>query len=302
MEQISVIIPVYNCEKYIKRCIESVLEQTYKDFELILVDDGSTDDSGKICDTYASKDKRVFVIHKENGGGAGEARNVGILNASCPFVCFIDADDWVECSLLEEMLGKQKEGDYDLVICGYKSIVNKEDDKINENVIYPEQAYSSENEVKSFFVSKYPEGMIGYPWNKLYKKDIIEKYHLCFPKMRRLEDGIFNMRYFEHIKSCYVLGKVLCNYRVSQQVEKKKLPLDFYDLMEEFVLQYYERLENWGFSASENGTSMVFYFLNDLVCCIENIYFNKNDLRPDEKKKILKELREKKLVKYIILG
>lgn len=300
MAQISVIIPVYNCEKYIEECIKSVLKQSYKDFELILVDDGSTDSSGQICEAYALKDKRIFVIHKENGGGAGEARNVGLSNASCPFVFFIDSDDWVEPSLFEKMMKKQDEGNYDIVICGYKNIIDKNNDKINERIIYPEHAYVSEDEVKKFFVSKYPEGMVGYPWNKLYKRDIIDRYHLRFPKMRRLEDGIFNMEYFENIKSCYVLNEALCNYRLSQQVEKKKLPLDFYNLMECFVLQYYEKLENWGFSGVENEAPMVFYFLNDLVCCIENIYVNKDEIESDRRKKILQELRKKKLVKYML--
>ena len=94
-EKISVIIPVYNVEKYLKRCLDSVINQTYKNLEIILVDDGSTDNSGKICDEYAKNDKRIIVIHKENGG-VSVARNIGLDICTGDYVNFIDSDDWID--------------------------------------------------------------------------------------------------------------------------------------------------------------------------------------------------------------
>ena len=120
MAKISVIVPVYNCEAYITQCIESVLRQTFRDFELILVDDGSKDKSPEICERYALRDSRIKVIHKPNGGGAGEARNVGLDSASSPFISFIDSDDWIKADMLEKLWAAQQRDDSDLVICGYR--------------------------------------------------------------------------------------------------------------------------------------------------------------------------------------
>lgn len=300
MAQVSVIIPVYNCEKYIQNCIESILNQTYSDYELILVDDGSTDLSGKVCDEFAQKDRRIVVVHKENGGGAGEARNYGLSIASSPFICFVDSDDWIQPIMLETLMTAQSKRNYDVVICGYCSIPEDKNSDRGIPTYYKAENFHNNGEVIEFFTGKYPEGMVGYPWNKLYKKIIIDKYHIEFPKMRRLEDGIFNVEYFEHAESCCILQDILYNYRISQQVEKRKLPLDFYSLIEKFVLHYYKKLKKWDRFSSETEKPMVFYFLNDFVCCLENIFFCKDDISFKNRKRMLVQLHEKKLVKYML--
>ena len=116
--KISVIVPVYNAEKWLHCCIDSVLAQTYTDFELLLVDDGSTDRSGKICDEYESIDSRVKVFHKKNGG-VSSARNFGIINCIGDSLTFIDSDDWVTNEYLENIVSHEK---YDLVISYYKAV------------------------------------------------------------------------------------------------------------------------------------------------------------------------------------
>ncbi|MCQ2326570.1 MAG: glycosyltransferase [Bacteroidales bacterium] len=116
--RISIILPVYNAEKYIHRCIDSILNQTFKDFEILLIDDGSPDRSGEICDDYAKKDSRVRAFHKENGGVAS-ARQVGIDNAVGEYSIHVDADDWVEENMLEELYKAAKDSDADMVYCDY---------------------------------------------------------------------------------------------------------------------------------------------------------------------------------------
>ena len=115
---ISVIVPVYKAEKYMHRCVDSILAQTFTNFELILVDDGSPDGSGTLCDQYAQKDNRVKVIHKENGGVAS-ARQCGIDNATGEYTIHADPDDWVEPNMLQELYNKAKELDADMVICDF---------------------------------------------------------------------------------------------------------------------------------------------------------------------------------------
>ena len=118
MDLVSVIIPVYKVEKYIAECIESILAQTYTNFRLILVDDGTPDNAGKICDEYALKDNRIKVIHKSNGGVAS-ARQMGVDNALGNYTIHADSDDWVEPTMLEELYKKAIEKDADMVICDF---------------------------------------------------------------------------------------------------------------------------------------------------------------------------------------
>ena len=115
---ISVIIPIYNVETFLPSCIESVINQTYENLEIILIDDGSTDKSGKICDKYSENDSRITVIHKDNEGVA-EARNTGIENMSGEYFCFVDGDDYVDNEYISEMYSLTKEYDADISMCSY---------------------------------------------------------------------------------------------------------------------------------------------------------------------------------------
>ena len=121
MPHVSVIVPVYNVEEYLRKCIDSIVAQTLKDIEIILVDDGSTDGSGTICDEYASQDKRVRVVHKINGG-LSSARNTGIEAASAPFLMFIDSDDWVEPNFCEKPYLAAKNNNADLVLFSFRIV------------------------------------------------------------------------------------------------------------------------------------------------------------------------------------
>ena len=114
---ISIIIPVYNVKLYLDNCIQSVIQQSYTDFECILVDDGSTDGSSEICDQWAEKDNRIIIVHQPNGG-VSSARNKGLEQAKGEYICFIDSDDWVDVDYLSAMINNLKEKETDLIICG----------------------------------------------------------------------------------------------------------------------------------------------------------------------------------------
>ena len=134
--QISVIVPVYNVEKYLSRCIDSILSQTFTDFELLLIDDGSADSSGKICDEFAMKDERIRVFHKENGGVAS-ARQLGVDEAKGLYSIHADGDDWVEPNMLERMYLKITETGADMVITDYfsdKDVLIKKGDRIGQAI------------------------------------------------------------------------------------------------------------------------------------------------------------------------
>lgn len=168
---ISVIVPVYNAEGYIHRCVDSLLQQTYIDFEIILVDDGSPDGSGAICDEYARKDSRVKVIHKENGGVAS-ARQLGIDNAKGEYTIHADPDDWVEPTMLEQLCNKAKAADADMVICDFWV------DCEQQNIYRTQQPTS--NSADAVLDDLLFNRMHGSLCNKLIKRDCYSKFKVSF--------------------------------------------------------------------------------------------------------------------------
>ena len=177
---ISVIVPVYNIEEYIERCIKSIINQTYSKLEIILVDDGSTDGSGVICDNYAEHDDRIIVIHKENGG-LSSARNAGLEIARGEYIGFVDGDDYINESMYETLLDHIKKENGDMVICGFKEVKegsnSSEDNKLSEEkvtIITGEERYRLITEFDT-------ENIVA--WNKLYRRTVFENLRFAVGKL-----------------------------------------------------------------------------------------------------------------------
>ena len=198
---ISIVVAVYQAEKTIRKCVDSLLNQTFTNFEILLIDDGSIDNSGKICDDYALLDSRIRVIHKKNGG-VSSARQCGIDNACGEYTIHADPDDWVEPTMLEELYKKAKEDDADMVICDFYT---------DEDKYIKQQPSSLNHEVilKELF-----QHLHGNCWNKLIKRE-------CYIK--------FNVRFPEHISYCedqYVMASLLRN-----NIKVAYCPMAFYHYM-----------------------------------------------------------------------
>lgn len=185
---ISVVVSVYNVEEYLDKCLDSLLNQTYRDFEIILVDDGSTDNCGKRCDEWENKEDRIKVVHKKNGG-LSSARNCGIKKAKGEWIIFPDPDDWVETDYLQKLIDIQAQYKADLSICGH---------------YYSEEVWNIGAEPEVFSREKaieylmYPNSFSGYAWNKLYSMNIIKSKQLFFDEeLGRVQDLHFNVRYFQ---------------------------------------------------------------------------------------------------------
>lgn len=208
---ISVIVPVYNVSLYLDQCIQSILLQTYKDFECILIDDGSTDGSGRICDNWALKDSRIKVFHQENAG-VSAARNKGIEESKGEYIAFIDSDDWVEDCYLDHMLVAMQQNSVDLVVSGILQKYNDGSDlrfSCDDNLICLSGDYIRE------FVEINQKFLLFGPVVKLYKSHIIKENLITFPLQYSYgEDLIFNYRYLNCIKSFYVIGQTDYNYRI----------------------------------------------------------------------------------------
>ena len=289
---ISVIVPVYKVEKYIHRCVDSILEQTYADFELILVDDGSPDNCGAICDEYAAMDSRVVVIHQENGG-LSAARNVGIKwareNSESEWISLIDSDDWVHPTFLEVLINAARKMETLVSNCYFQMIG---DNEVPESVkvcspylCTPEEAYCTKNK----------NGVNAYPWRFLYHKSLFENIEYPYGK------------YYEDL---FTTHKLLFKTNFIATVEQ---PLYYYNQRSESIVHSkwtYKQLDRL-----EAYESVILYFSNSnknlVKRCVKRGYIfaihanylqvNESDLCRREKRKTAKILRKKlrfALLKY----
>ena len=246
MIEISVIVPVYNVEKYLKRCVGSILAQSFKDFELILVDDGSTDNSGVICDELAKIDNRISVQHHPNQG-VSAARNRGIEAAKGEWIAFIDSDDYVLPDYLQNLYQGTLKSDGDFVMTGIKHVFENDSDKeiLRE---WPAIVVKKEN-----LDVLYEKNILQYqkgPVIKLFKKDIIKKNGLCFnERLSRGEDALFVYEYLLHSNTLSVVpGANYVYYRrggslLSQQLASYEAELYAYECMKPVILQLLEQVD-----------------------------------------------------------
>ncbi len=211
MDKISVIVPVYNVEPYIRQCVDSIINQTYKNLEIILVDDGSPDNCGKICDEYATKDARIKVLHIENGGPA-VARNAGLDIATGNYIGYIDSDDYIEPDMYETLYNAMIRTDAGLVVCNW--FEGTESNWV-KNTVYPKKEILTPNEAFEAFYNSM------YVWNKLYRKDVVK--NLRFVETYA-QDVLYTFTNFTRIDKVVCLDKSLCYYRsnpASRQHTKK---------------------------------------------------------------------------------
>ena len=233
MDTVIVVIPVYNVESYVSDCIDSVINQTYKKIRIILVDDGSKDSSGEICDRYKALDERITVIHKKNGG-LSSARNAGIqwaINNKCgEWICFIDSDDWIHPEYVEQLLNAAKKYNSPVSICYYS---------VSESRIFSYKPISSEAELwKSEDAYTLKSGIpCAYAWNKFYKIDCFNEVR--FPEGKYWEDLFTTHRIVLPLKSIPVIKEPLYFYYknphgivYSKWADKN---LDFYEANNEYI-------------------------------------------------------------------
>ncbi|HGH7173398.1 TPA: glycosyltransferase family 2 protein [Bacillus wiedmannii] len=204
-QKVSIIVPVYNCEKYISKCLESIINQTYKNIEIVIINDGSTDKSEKIINTYRKKDNRIICLFQDNSGPS-EARNKGILNSTGKYLIFIDSDDTVDKCYVEFLLNQMIFSNSDLVCCGYKDI--------SKYGVLNCTDFDFENSVSVHsFIEMTCKGTGGVLWGKIYKKEIIAKNDLKMDKdIFMCEDLVFVLQYTSQCKSFSAIKDYLYNY------------------------------------------------------------------------------------------
>ena len=213
---VSLIIPVYKVEKYLERCFYSAINQTYKKLEIILVDDGSPDNSGKLCEELALKDKRVIVVHKDNGG-LSSARNAGMQVANGDFYYFLDSDDYIDHELIEICIKKMIETNADMVAFNYKKFNDDGDIWKENNVIESSYIIHNEKERLDIISNHFLNYDFGFEaWNRMYRSNIIKENNINFApnKLVFAEDICFNLCYLLCCKRVEVIDKELYFYLI----------------------------------------------------------------------------------------
>ena len=221
MPELSIIVPVYNVEKYISQCIDSILNQTFQDFEVILVDDGSPDRSGQICDEYAENDSRIKVIHQKNAG-LSAARNTGLKNANGEYVAFVDSDDYISPNMYELLVTNIKSCGADMVKCGYHEFID-EDITYTRKFVSPcvyDNTFSKE-ELLKFSMT---DVLYMVVWNAVYTKNLADK--VVYPDGLISEDNYASPMYLLESEKVAVISEPLYYYRQNPEgLSKKEVPL-----------------------------------------------------------------------------
>lgn len=246
MPKFSVIVPIYNVEEYLEECVESVLAQTYPDFELILVDDGSPDGCGVICDEYALKDSRIRVIHKKNGG-LSDARNAGLDQATGEYIYFLDSDDSILPDLLEKTVSEMDKG-MDMVVFRFQSVAPNGSTEPGREIEAGTCHFETEEDRYAFFQKTLLPCSIGWEaWARVFRRDLIESYRIRFADNRKIfaEDLYFSLCYCAHAANISCMDKILYNYRLRENsimgVQKKHNNIGRINELTKEVLAHYRQ-------------------------------------------------------------
>lgn len=287
----SIVFPIYNVEKYLQRCLDSVLGQTYKNYEVIMVDDGSTDNCPAICDNYAARDARIKVIHKQNAG-LGMARNTGIENATGDYICFFDSDDFVATNLLELCAKELERENYDIVAFDYSDY--KDGNVIDSPEREAKAVYRGEK-VRTDFLKLmiYNAGNIERlhccAWNKVYSMQLIRRIGFRFVSERVYisEDYFSNLILFSEVNSILVLPDKLYFYCYNgESLTHSYNPQRF----DKIIYQYEQSLikcDELGYSNDIKG-AIAFQMLGNFIGAVRLLLNSDQDIK--QKKQILKEV------------
>ena len=281
---ISIIVPVYNVSAYLQRAVDSLLAQSFSNFELFLVDDGSTDDSGKLCDKLALADERIRVIHQENTGAAG-ARNTALAQAQGQFVYFMDADDWCEPEMLEAMFTFAQQNALDLVVTGFFIDTYYAEDKFYQELhTVPPCVYESQQHFRAHAHELFDAQLLYAPWNKLYRRSYLVEHNIVFPATF-WDDLPFNLDVIRNIKHVGCVDGNFYHYvRARAESENTKYRPAMYDKREEEHRWLHELYAQWNMNTPETEEFLARRYAERLVGCIENITNKSCTLSEEEKR------------------
>lgn len=284
---VSVIMPVYNVENYVSKAIESVLNQTLQKIEFIAVDDGSTDRSGLICDSYAETDSRLVVVHKDNAG-APTARNVALKMASGKYVSFIDSDDWIEKDMIRKMYELAEAHSADLVIEGFCMEYYLHGKDITYRTKCPDKQYSSIQDFRKDAYHYFNNSLLSLPWNKLFLLDEIRERNILFPNTK-WDDHHFCMDYL--MDCCNVVLSSNTDYHWFRSRRGSETMINYSDIhMFQKRKEHFEHIlrlySHWEIHDEASMDAISCYYIGRLAQCIQELANNKNISTKERKERV----------------
>lgn len=250
----SIVMPVYGVEEYLEKAVYSVLEQSFQNFEVILVDDKSPDNAGKICDELARKNDKIIVIHHDENRGLSMARNTGAERASGKYIWFMDSDDYVESTLLEKVYNSLIKNKAQVVVFGVEEeyFDEKGEKKKSKQISLETEYLERKEEVRKSIIKLEESTLYGYAWNKIYDLEYLKQCNIKFEKITLIEDIMFNVQYFENIDKLNILSDVLYYYekRMGNSLTAKYVP-DYFELHRQRVEMVYEQQKRWEIDTKE---------------------------------------------------
>lgn len=298
---LSVIVPVYNTGEYLYRCVDSIISQSLEEIEIILVNDGSTDNSGEICDAYLKKDNRVRVIHKKNAG-VSIARNEGIQVARGNYIGFVDSDDWIDSEMYESMVKAAETTDADVVMCDAKTVY--EDGKIQMDTIT--QLAGNQSLKKTDFTPSLLLEMAGSACRCIYKNnkysyELQKSHELLFPfGVKFSEDRIFNLYAFGQSDKIFYIKEPFYNRYVNKKSAVHRFHEDYFEAYKKAAKGIQQAIRDVWEDNIDLQRAYLGQFINGAVGAICNYYYKASPLTTIEKKKMVERLCEDRQLRTAI--
>lgn len=303
MIKVSIIIPIYNAQTYLKKCLDSVMGQTLREIEIILINDESSDNSLNICKEYSKKDKRIKIIDKKNEG-VSKARNTGILSAEGEYISFIDSDDWIEHNMIEELYNSATANNAEFCMCNYVKENNGKSLYIDSSMC---KKVLEGNDIRNYLLLPLIErennenqhilGDFRSPWSKLFKRDIIEKYNIKFEKDLIIgEDFIFNLEFLIHTNKAVINQGFYYHYLININSATMRYKKDCWKSIYRNIILYLEdflKNNNLYLEAKDKVNKLIIkYFLMSIM----NEGRKDNPKRRVEKINTIREMCEDKII------
>ncbi|WP_214760021.1 glycosyltransferase family 2 protein [Exiguobacterium sp. s146] len=291
MEKVSVIIPIFNAENILSKCLTSLVHQTYKNIEFICVNDASKDQSIEIIKQYAAKDNRFIIIDKIVNEGVSSARNCGIKISSGKYIMFVDSDDYLEKTYIENMVEEMEEKNSDIVVSGYQRIQKNASSFIKLN----NSNYKSLAEAVLYLMRS---NVFGYTWNKIIKRKVLIDNEIFFDESTSLfEDQLFYMEYIKNIKRINTSAAIGYNYVINDNSLSNSYRTSRLTLMNQMMTSLERFMEKINMDEKSKNEILYDYSYKSLHECIRQLALNKN---ATEMKKEIKKWKEKYIINYFI--
>lgn len=266
---ISVIIPTYNVDKYLNKCLQSISEQSYNNYEVIIIIDGSTDNSYQIAKEFCNTHKKFHVYYQDNAG-SGPARNNGLRHSHGEFVTFIDPDDWIDKFYIEHLVFHWEKTKCDLIISGCINSFFKKNDTFKKYVIDKPEVinYNTIKEIRTNYITLCQKHLLSAPTRKLYKMDIIRENNIVFPDLRRSQDIVFNYKYYNYVQSLSVTDYCGYYYRINLSNYALRLKPEYYDTIKLLYTNIKNMHNNWKVPFNDVSCSTIYF--NVITAYIES--------------------------------